>query len=87
MLGRESMFTAIVEPRRKDALLGAIVLRELDLIVDEARRKVIPRFSEGIMSEIEQHAVGCRCARVLIPANWHSWQALSRHERDTISVC
>lgn len=53
LLDRESTFTAIVEPRRKDALIGAIVLEELDLIVDCARQRVIPRFAEGIMSEIE----------------------------------
>jgi len=53
MLDRESTFTAIVEPRRKDALIGAIVLEELDLIVDCPRQRVVPRFAEGIMSEIE----------------------------------
>jgi clan AA aspartic protease len=53
LLDRESTFTAIVKPRRKDALIGAIVLEELDLIVDCARQAVIPRFAEGIMSEIE----------------------------------
>jgi len=53
LLERESTFSAVVEPRRKDALIGAIVLEELDLIVDCARQQVVPRFAEGIMSEIE----------------------------------
>lgn len=53
LLDRESTFSAIVEPRRKDALIGAIVLEELDLIVDCPRQRVVPRHPEGIVSEIE----------------------------------
>lgn len=53
LLDRESTFTAIVEPRRKDALIGAIVLEELDFVVDCPRQRVVPRFADGIMSEIE----------------------------------
>lgn len=53
LLDRESNFSAIVEPRRKDALIGAIVLEELDLIVDCARQRLVPRDPEGIVSEIE----------------------------------
>ncbi|MGL6094824.1 MAG: aspartyl protease family protein, partial [Fimbriiglobus sp.] len=34
LLGRGGVFNAIVEPNRSDALLGAIVLEDLDLIVD-----------------------------------------------------
>ena len=34
LLGRHSVFTAVVEPAREDALIGAIVLEELDLLVD-----------------------------------------------------
>src|SRR4051794_8462196 len=34
LCGRGSVFSAIIEPDRKDALIGAIVLEELDLIVD-----------------------------------------------------
>jgi predicted aspartyl protease len=34
LLGRYGTFTAIVEPRRKTALVGAIVLEDLDLLVD-----------------------------------------------------
>jgi predicted aspartyl protease len=42
-LGREEVFSAIVEPKRKDALIGAIVLEGLDL----------PRDPKGIIAEIE----------------------------------
>src|SRR5262249_20434241 len=34
LLGRHGTFTAIVEPKRKTALVGAIVLEDLDLLVD-----------------------------------------------------
>jgi predicted aspartyl protease len=53
LLDRESIFSAVVEPRRKHALIGAIVLEELDLIVDCTRQRLIPRDPEGILSEIE----------------------------------
>jgi hypothetical protein len=42
-----------VEPKRKDALIGAIVLEELDLIVDGTRNEVRPRDPDRIISEIE----------------------------------
>lgn len=53
LLGRESVFSAVIEPRRKDALIGAIVLEELDLLVDCNRQRLIPRDPERIISEIE----------------------------------
>jgi len=53
LCGRESVFTAIVEPDRPDALIGAIVLEELDLIVDCTHNTVKPRDPSGIISEIE----------------------------------
>jgi predicted aspartyl protease len=53
LCGRGSNFTAIVEPDREDALIGAIVLEELDLIVDCTRGEVRPRDPERIISEIE----------------------------------
>jgi hypothetical protein len=42
-----------VEPRRTTALIGAIVLEELDFIVDCARQTLRPRDPDGIVSEIE----------------------------------
>lgn len=53
LCGRASSFSAIVEPDRQDALIGAIVLEELDLIVDCTRNEVRPRDPDRIISEIE----------------------------------
>jgi predicted aspartyl protease len=53
ILGRSSVFTAVVEPNRNDALIGAIVLEELDLIPDCTRQKLIPRDPKGIFAELE----------------------------------
>lgn len=53
LCGRGSVFSAIVEPDRKDALIGAIVLEELDLIIDCTRNEVRPRDPDRIISEIE----------------------------------
>ncbi|MEX0614188.1 MAG: hypothetical protein WD738_12735 [Pirellulales bacterium] len=53
LCGRGSVFSAIVEPDRQDALIGAIVREELDLIVDCTRNEVRPRDPDRIISEIE----------------------------------
>lgn len=53
LCGRGSVFSAIVEPDRQDALIGAIVLEELDLIIDCTRNEVRPRDPDQIISEIE----------------------------------
>lgn len=53
ILGRESVFTAIVEPKRDTALIGAIVLEELDLVVDCTKQVLHPRDPDWIISEIE----------------------------------
>lgn len=51
--GRNSVFKAIVEPDRTEALIGAIVLEDLDLIVDCRKQKLVPRDPSGIISEVE----------------------------------
>ncbi len=51
--GREGVFTAVVEPARTDALIGAIVLEELDFIVDCTTQQLHPRDPHYIVSEIE----------------------------------
>jgi predicted aspartyl protease len=51
--GRESLFNAIVEPGRDSVLIGAIVMEDLDLIVDCARQQLVPRDPEHWISEIE----------------------------------
>ena len=53
LLGREETFSAIVEPRRKTALIGAMVLEGLDLLVDCAANRVVPRDPRGPVYEIE----------------------------------
>ncbi|MGA2033913.1 MAG: hypothetical protein ABSG68_16825 [Thermoguttaceae bacterium] len=53
LLGRHGIFSAVVEPGRSDALIGAIVLEELDLLVDCATQSLYPREPDAILSEIE----------------------------------
>jgi predicted aspartyl protease len=53
ILGRTSSFTALLEPNRTDALIGAIVLEELDFLVDPAKHQLVPRDPNTIVSEIE----------------------------------
>ena len=52
-MGRHGVFSAVVEPDRPDALLGAIVLEELDLIVDCITQSLHPREPDRILTEIE----------------------------------
>ena len=53
LLGRQGTFLAIVEPKRTEALIGAIVLEELDLLVDCSQERLIPRDPSGPLYEIE----------------------------------
>jgi predicted aspartyl protease len=53
LLGRHGTFTAIVEPKRSSALVGAIVLEQMDLLVDCQRQHLIPRDPQGPIYEIE----------------------------------
>ena len=53
LLGRHDTFTAIVEPKRETALIGAIVLEALDLLVDCQQQRVVPRDPRGAVYEIE----------------------------------
>lgn len=50
---RESVFSAIVEPVRKTALIGAIVMEALDLVVDFVTQELLPRDPNQIIAEIE----------------------------------
>lgn len=52
-LGRSSVFNAVVEPLRETALLGAIVLEDLDFVVDCTNQRLEPRDPKQIISEIE----------------------------------
>jgi hypothetical protein len=51
--GREGVFTAVVEPRRRTALIGAIVLEDLDFLVNCTGQRLVPRHPRYVVSEIE----------------------------------
>jgi predicted aspartyl protease len=53
--GRRGVFDAVVEPEKEYGLLGAIVMEELDLIVEPRELKVYPnpRSPDVPMAEIE----------------------------------
>jgi predicted aspartyl protease len=51
--GRASEFNAILEPARDSALIGAIVLEDLDFLVDCTGARLVPRDPHQIISEIE----------------------------------
>jgi predicted aspartyl protease len=53
LLGRHGTFSAVVEPKRETALIGAIVLEDLDLVVDCTAQRLEPRDPRGVTSEIE----------------------------------
>jgi hypothetical protein len=53
VFGREAVFTAVVEPKRKTALIGAIVMEELDLVADCTTQTLHPRDPKWIVTEIE----------------------------------
>lgn len=52
LLGREGTFEAVVEPARKTALIGAIVLQVLDLLVDSKKEKLFRRDPRMKLSEM-----------------------------------
>ena len=52
--GRCSVFTAVVEPDRTDALIGAIVLDELDFVPDCATQQLVPRDPRGIGRAVDR---------------------------------
>jgi predicted aspartyl protease len=51
--GRSGIFSAVVEPGRTDALIGAIVLEELDLLPDCTRKVLVPRDPDSTITEVE----------------------------------
>jgi predicted aspartyl protease len=53
LLGRHSVFRACLEPKRDTALIGAIVLEDLDLLVDPGKGRVYPRDPEMEVSFAE----------------------------------
>ena len=53
MLGRTGTFRASLEPDRTTVLVGAIVMEDLDLLVDCGKQIVFPRDPDRIMTKIE----------------------------------
>jgi predicted aspartyl protease len=53
LLGRHGTFSALVEPKRETALIGAMVLDSLDLLVDCKHQRLVPRDPSGPVYEIE----------------------------------
>lgn len=53
LLGRHGTFTAVVEPNRDTALLGAIVLEDFDLLADCPHERLLPRDPRIAVHEIE----------------------------------
>jgi predicted aspartyl protease len=51
--GREGAFSATVEPDRQTALIGAIVLEDLDFVVDCTAGRLVPRDPKQVVSEEE----------------------------------
>ncbi len=51
--GRRGTFTAVVEPTRSDALIGAIVLEDLDFLVDCLHQRLVPRDPRFVISEVD----------------------------------
>lgn len=51
--GRSGTFTAVVEPRGRTARIGAIVLTDLDFLVDCGNERLVPRDPRYVVSEIE----------------------------------
>jgi predicted aspartyl protease len=51
--GREDVFSAVVEPKRESALIGAIVLEDLAFLVDCTKLRLVPRDPDYVVSEIE----------------------------------
>ena len=53
LLGRHGAFNASLEPKRDTALIGAIVLEDLDFLIDSRNERLFPRDPEMAVSEIE----------------------------------
>jgi predicted aspartyl protease len=53
LLGRNGVFNASLEPKRDTALIGAIVLEDLDFLIDPRKERLFPRDPEMVVSEAE----------------------------------
>jgi predicted aspartyl protease len=50
--GRDGVFTAVVERKLKSALIVAIVLEDLDFVVDRAIQQLVPRDPRYVVNEL-----------------------------------
>lgn len=50
--GRHGIFNAILEPKRETVLIGAIVLEELDFLIDCKKTQLYPRDPKYVITEI-----------------------------------
>jgi predicted aspartyl protease len=53
LMGRHGVYTAIVEPERRTALIGAFVLEDLDYLVDCRHQRLVPRDPRFVITYIE----------------------------------
>jgi len=53
ILGRQGTYSAAVDPKRRAALIGFLVLEDLDLLVDCKQKRLVPRNKRLITTEIE----------------------------------
>ena len=53
LLGRHSVFRASLEPKRDTVLIGAIVLEDLDFLIDPSKECIYPRNPDIEVSEAE----------------------------------
>ncbi|MBI3823452.1 MAG: hypothetical protein HY289_12350 [Planctomycetes bacterium] len=51
--GRHGIFNAHLEPKRDTALIGALVLEELDFLIDPLKERVFPRDPKMLTCEAE----------------------------------
>ena len=56
-MDRTSTFNAVLDPDCETAILGALVMTDLDLIADPINGTLLPRDPRGIVSEIESSGV------------------------------
>ncbi len=56
ILGRSDVFSAVVEPGRTDALIGAIVMETLDFVANPVTQRLVPRDPSQILTEIGESA-------------------------------
>jgi hypothetical protein len=68
--GRSSVFNGIVEPQREPALVGAIVLEDLDLVVDGSWQTLVPRDPKQIRIDSVALVLGVAMRRSTTSGAW-----------------